>query len=216
MIITNKYIFIHIPKSAGNSVRDALQGGDWKKKESPPYRGHITLSELMGHVGKETINSRFKFAFVRNPWDRTLSLYSHYTQKGIESKKSTHEYVKWKKQGFNPWVINTLEHLHAHIRWGNDHLLQQQVAWLIPKMDFIGRFEHLIEDFGEICKHIKHETNIKHNRRTATHHKSYKDIYTKEARDKVAEVFAEDIKFFGFTFDSTATKNVGIIKENWR
>lgn len=207
MIFNNRYIFVHIPKVAGNSVRDALQGGNWKKRGMPPYRGHITLRDLIKKVGIKTINARFKFAFVRNPWDRTLSLYSHYIQKSTK-------YNDWKKQGFDFWAINTLEHLHTHIRWGEDHFLTQQVEWLEPGVDFVGRFEYLIEDFNEVSKHIGNKAQIKHNRRTSTNHKNYKDVYTEEAKEKVAKVFARDIDYFGFTFDSTAVKNIKFQNEN--
>ena len=60
----HRAIFIHIPKTAGSSVAQALFGGS----------RHVPYFEY------ERINPRkfkrfFKFSFVRNPWDRLVSTF---------------------------------------------------------------------------------------------------------------------------------------------
>lgn len=56
-------IFIHIPKTAGSSIQEALGHG-----------GHETIHHYMEQEG---FNRAFKFAFVRNPWDRFISMCFH-------------------------------------------------------------------------------------------------------------------------------------------
>ncbi len=57
-------IFIHIPKTAGVSLCEALYG--------TPIISHARLRHYQVVYDWQTYESYFKFAFVRNPWDRLL------------------------------------------------------------------------------------------------------------------------------------------------
>jgi len=60
-------IFIHIPKSAGNSIREQLYGG---------YAcGHTTLYWYTLALSLGEINDSFIYTIFRNPWDRIHSAY---------------------------------------------------------------------------------------------------------------------------------------------
>ena len=62
----HSFVFIHIPKTGGTSIRTALG------MASVPY--HLTARD-MWQIYPES-RSKFSFAFVRNPWDRIVS-YAH-------------------------------------------------------------------------------------------------------------------------------------------
>lgn len=64
-IRTDKVIFVHIPKTGGTSIRMSLKGMHLLKQ-------HRTMDEVPEWCD---IDDYFKFTFVRNPWDRILSLY---------------------------------------------------------------------------------------------------------------------------------------------
>ena len=57
------WVFIHIPKTGGTSIRSALGMGP------RPY--HVTAKAMWQKYPEWT--SKFAFAFVRNPWDRLVS-----------------------------------------------------------------------------------------------------------------------------------------------
>ncbi len=98
MIISDKYkyIFIGIPKTATTSTRHAfneiedreLTKGGTKTKTITLPLGHkdnvdsATALQIKSH-NPEIWDSYFKFAFVRNPWDRVVSWYFHALKRGI-------------------------------------------------------------------------------------------------------------------------------------
>ncbi len=158
-------------------------------------RGHITFRELEQTVGKDAVENKFKFSFTRNTWDRVLSLYSHFGQRSKQDPR----YIHWEKIGFDEWVKTELEGLKNHKRWGNDMFTQQQKEW-VSGVDFVGRFEHLEEDWKHVCDIIGTEVELLYTPRNKTKHKSYRNEYTQQSIEVVAKVFAEDIEYFGHKF----------------
>ena len=61
-----KTIYTHIPKCAGTSISLAMY------KEDP---WHYKMEDYKKNISKIKFNRYFKFAFVRNPFDRLLSSY---------------------------------------------------------------------------------------------------------------------------------------------
>ena len=77
-----KLLFIHIPKTGGTTISSLL--GLRTKDRSASLQTlfgdfgsvaleHLTLSQTGQFLTAEEFSSYFKFAFVRNPWDRTVS-----------------------------------------------------------------------------------------------------------------------------------------------
>jgi hypothetical protein len=91
MIISHRhrFIFAAIPKTGTHAVRQALRahlGPDdceqvaLFKESLLPYEelarvghGHLTLAQVRPHLGDAVFGSYFRFAFVRNPFDRFVS-----------------------------------------------------------------------------------------------------------------------------------------------
>lgn len=87
-------LFVWIPKTAGttlfNTLRDAL--GMQKRQSielflSFPQRGAVTFGHVsyldllaLGIVSKDFHESAYKFAFVRNPYDRAISLFNYFKE----------------------------------------------------------------------------------------------------------------------------------------
>ncbi|MDD4955629.1 MAG: sulfotransferase family 2 domain-containing protein [Candidatus Omnitrophica bacterium] len=74
-----KFIFFSNPRTGSESVRKALDpfSDIFSSVNDPVYNNHITPEELKNHFLKMgwDWDKYFKFCFVRNPWDRLVSIY---------------------------------------------------------------------------------------------------------------------------------------------
>jgi chondroitin 4-sulfotransferase 11 len=217
-----KFIFIHIQKTGGVSISNLL------RRYSPtttPGRGlrHISARRALKQV--ENPDDYFKFAFVRNPWDRLVSWYTMIDEarKGVADgtaepmtrrlikKNNLFKYVLRCGPTFDEFVINCTEK-----QWmGNGYysFTFNQLRYLTDKngevlVDFIGRFENLAQDISHVFDKLGLEASqleIPHENRSA--HSHYSEMYTPETREIVRKRFRRDIEFFGYEFE-TAPRQV--------
>lgn len=194
----HKFIFIHIPKTGGTSIEEALHdescqllAGEWdygRVRHAP--LNHLTLQELAdsGLVTPAQINAYFKFCFVRNPWDRLISEIS----------------CRW----LSPWFKDMP--MAQRIRYacaqaadptGIANHLRPQADFVTAtglQMDFIGRFEHLEDDFAEVCRLLGVKATLPHRNRSE--HRPYQEYYDAESRSLIAHTYRRDIDAFHYTF----------------
>lgn len=138
-------------------------------------------------VGDTTWNEYFTFGFVRNPWDRAASAYTrHFHNSEIDLKDG---FNMWIKAGARPWISK---------RQASEFLTDDnnQIA-----VDFVGRFEHIEQDYNHICDILKINTKLPH-RNKSTRSVPYQDLYTKETKEIVANWSKQDIELFGYKFDN--------------
>ncbi|WP_235736948.1 sulfotransferase family 2 domain-containing protein [Nocardioides alcanivorans] len=68
------------------------------------------------------------------------------------------------------------------------------------KADFVGRTENFHEDANQVRQRLGLEPLQVVPRRNKSTHGPYQDYYNELTRQKVAEVYAEDIDAFGYEF----------------
>ena len=190
-------LFVHITKSAGTSVAKSLFG-------ELPY--HYTAIEYRVIFGRRAFNRYFKFAFVRNPWDRLYSAYSYLRDGGWnEQDRAWYAQHLGQTPDFNTFVLDWLEpeRLHSHLH------LQPQSHFICdgkgrPLLDYLGYFETLPEDFAHIAQRLGIDSQLAHV--NASQRTDYRDIYTPTAIDKVQRLYRQDIENFGYAFDGLNTR----------
>jgi aromatic ring-cleaving dioxygenase len=182
------FIFIHITKTAGTSIGNAI---------GLPVKHHLTAKEVIAKIGKQKWNTAYKFTFVRNPWDKVVSLYE-YRRKKDKTK------IASRNIPFTEWVKLTLGPHSDPFYYNNVKSFQPQVEWLKDAegnidIDFIGKFESIHADFEQIKLAIGTSAELPHL--NATSRSNYRDYYTDETRQIIAAWYKEDIEAFGYTFD---------------
>lgn len=182
-----KIIQIHVPKSGGLTIRYSL----FNNKQSDRYM-HVYPKNP--HYSK-VINdpNYYKFTFVRNPWDKLVSGYL-FTLKKIKDPAFYKTIKKFKD--FNEFVLNVnKEQLLCSQRFA------PQINWIKDiNYNFIGRFENLQEDFYKICDDLQIERIELPYINNSVGRKNYKEYYTEEIKNIVADLYKEDIKYFNYKF----------------
>ena len=82
-----------------------------------------------------------------------------------------------------------------HIRWTQSHLLLEAPR----KVDFIGRYENLAEDWEEVASTIGLKERLPHQNRSARE-KGYRRYYDDQTRGLVEDFFKDDLKNFDYEF----------------
>jgi len=163
MIINHKrkFIFIHLPKCAGTSIKRALYpycdeydqffGGHPDAPEgNNEISKHSTAMEIKSFATEKRWNNYFTFTFVRNPIDRITSLYNwwHHTKGLFDIKKKEsicsmtfEEFVFSEETG--PSMLSSLISKDVKDSFVSD---KNRI-----ELDFIGKQESLGKDFGYIC-----------------------------------------------------------------
>ena len=163
MIINHKYkfIFIHVPKCAGTSIKRALYpycnkhdqffgGHPDVPEDNNEISKHSTAMEIKSFATEEKWKDYYSFAFVRSPIDRMISLYNwwHHTDGLFDLKKKEaicsmtfEEFVFSETTG--PSMLSSL--ISKDVK---DSFVSGERR---IELDFIGRQESLGKDFGYIC-----------------------------------------------------------------
>jgi len=218
-MISHKYkcIFVHIQRTAGNSIELVLEGislldKDFKATElwdnslhrgvPGPYkidnRGHwmhSSAEEIKKKCNPEEFNDYFKFSFVRNPWGRMASWYRLrcYNLKmkiGHTGVSCAARKTHWHGD-FATWLT------HPDLNSQTSMLYDNQGQCLV---DFIGRFESLQQDFNFICDEIKTPHKQLPHLNATESDEPYYEHYNDETRDIVGSRYSEDIENFGYQF----------------
>ena len=219
-------VFVHIPKVAGQSIeqffmdrlgldRDRDREALHLHNNDDPGRGtqklsHLSAAEYVdcGHMTAGDFAAYFKFAFVRNPWERILSEYRY--------RNYFHH------RSFRDFVLNKLpapgwDDKYRHVMPQYDMLHDAQGRLLV---DFVGRYENLQTDFDVVCARLGiQESTLPHRnssdkksrdrkrrlrnflfRNGENGHHRLDDFYDRETRDAVAELYRRDIETFGYRF----------------
>ena len=97
----NNFVFIHVPKTGGVSIRKSLFDQD--------IGPHTTALDQRIYMGKKKYNDFSVIAFVRNPWDRLVSAFFYLKGGGLGNKNDLllyRTYVQKYGDDFNSFIKN--------------------------------------------------------------------------------------------------------------
>lgn len=258
----HKFIFIHIPRTAGSSMEAVFKKKSGAKcpgkkiskanrnflaknkdtlslsKESEKNaradlvrlkmlvsnpKCHYILNDYKVALPSENFEEYFKFGFIRNPWDRLVSIYSNHNGKnpkifrgiikGIDKICDTtipdSELKKEMKvllncgAFMNRWKPNgNIEKIRSVIQLVATNLDPMYYLTDVDDVmiaDFVGKFENLEEDFAYVCEKIK-QPGLRLPKINKSKHKKYTEYYDDETQEIVAKLCKKTIEKFDYKF----------------
>jgi hypothetical protein len=204
-ILSSNFIFIHVPKCAGKAISRRLGG------VTRGIPSHAPLS----FFSSEITDSRFSFGFVRNPWDRAVSIYTYLSSKPLR-RHDDKEYIDiTKKLDFKQWLLRDDFYIKGDNLEEKDKprpiQSRTQLYW-VEGCDYIGKVETIDEDLAIIAAKINLKerwwlrklfgTRLK--RRNTSPRADYQSYYDEESREFIAEHFSSEIERFSYTFNTSS------------
>jgi hypothetical protein len=193
-----KAIYLRVPKVANTSIRHTFGEGE-KRRVYPGFLRHRYPNHLI-------------FSFVRNPWSRLVSTYRH---KILAEKISNVHYLDGVHRGFVklgfPFRVGMpfeefAEFVCALPDARTEKHLKSQCYFLVHRgllvPRFIGRFETIARDWGELCAKLGANAElVRYNRTDGLPYPTY---YSPHLVNLVGDRYREDIVRFGYQFDPLA------------
>jgi hypothetical protein len=197
-----KIAFIHIPKTAGQSIEDLfefeLDNHHYFGNNNGHDFSHCTIKNMQSKID---ISNFFKFSFVRNPFDRLVSEFFYRSE-------LKHNWVfkrlKMKKYSFEDFVNGFYEYkLSFDINKSSDesHFYSQFEFVCIDNkisVDFLGRFENFKNDISILKKKFNINKNIIHKNKTNHYH--YSLYYNTTTKSMVENIYEKDLSVFNYDF----------------
>jgi len=224
-----KIIYFWSPKSACTSVVKSVLDSMGKLNEAlsynrwvHDYRSEILCNQRMGMVEfKQQYSDYRKIFFVRNPYDRAASCYSHFTSYIIEEHDIKNE---WTQQTFlqflgflesssfpsgKPFLDTVLYHACPQLPT-EDCLLKESIDDIIKVEDILTNKDF----FKSLDLDLKPEHFIVGNSyhhlssyRKGTSSTFYEKMYREPGvREKVEHMYKTDLEFAGYTWEDFASK----------
>jgi hypothetical protein len=196
-----QFLFIHIQKTAGTSLHTLLveRVPDAAQHEIARTR-HASAMWAMEALGEDAFKRLFRFAFVRNPYDRLLSWYAMIEQTPLERCTHLQRSVRLNCAGFEQFVLRGPMLVAPEL---TVPLMQNQIDFISDRrgrslVNFVGRFERLAEDAAVVLGRIGIRAELPHD--NASTHAHYRDAYSVKMRATVRWRFRRDFDAFKYRF----------------
>ena len=199
----HRFVFFAVPRTGTHAIRAALQpclgDDDWRQfalggQARLPVpaiarlgHGHVSLRQLQAGAPGVAWSGYFKFAMVRNPYDRFVSVCAMLNKRNAGYAGRERAFMK---------------RALAAPRFQRRVLVRPQCELLLDAggalgMDFVGRYETLQASFDEACGRIGIPA-APLSRRNAAPHSGFHSYYDDELRGMVADFYRSDFRLFGY------------------
>ncbi|TBV25490.1 hypothetical protein DMZ43_11120 [Meridianimaribacter sp. CL38] len=217
-MVSHKYkcIFIHIPKTGGETVISLIDDSD---KSIPK---HANAAQIRDYLGEDKWNEYYKFSIVRNPFDLAISMYSH-LRKPLYEKENIIK--KYGKSLLNP--VNACETAcnysfskYCEIVFDQAQIQEEESKKDWPVFHFKPQYDWLIdyqssliidniilfENYDLGLKGVMEDLGISKNtvipKKNKSKHMHYSKYYTKKSYEIVQKHYSKDIEKFNYTFEN--------------
>ena len=181
-----KFIWFRVAKVGTRTILNYL-----KENEVPLDVEHGSWL----HYPELSFDSYFKFAFVRNPWDRLISCWNNKVVKQNYFRFDDNNYKKMKVfENFVNYVSG------LSIDKCDRHLRSQSALIDLNMLDYLGRMETFDDDASYIFQVLGLPKNKIAHKNVTSNKQSYEAYYNDHLAKKVAQIYRKDIQIFGYQF----------------
>ncbi|MEL6928966.1 MAG: sulfotransferase family 2 domain-containing protein [Cyanobacteria bacterium J06600_6] len=192
--------------------------GDLSQKLFP--NKHLPPAILKAWLPETIWNDYYKFVFVRNPWDWFVSEWKYHFKPGKVSPsqlirnpyalaRQYKNYPKMKSLNSKKvFEVEDIDFLFNHLQRNfpvfpnAQGLFQSHYVCDVNGrqiVDYVAKFETIQDDFEKIKQNLKLDISLPHLNKTK--HSSFQSYFTQKSRRRVAELWANDIERFEYSFD---------------
>lgn len=152
---------------------------------------HVPARELRDQLGAELWDGLYTFSIIRNPFERVLSLYQFLRANGKLAGLSFTDYVR---------QLSSSEDFDYHGHYlSNFGYLTDVGGRLLVREVF--RYENRAADIAVIAERTRCPELLQRTRRVyETGADEYRHRYDAETRHRVEQLFADDLREFGYSF----------------
>ena len=189
-----KWFFVHVNKAAGSSFWQ-VACKDLPRIETKNADGtenwsihHQPAAHWLKHP---QLKNYTPVSIIRNPWDRALSYYTFHTQvlciKNMNDPYWSKLHSRLIREGFKgAWMPGGTYDVARHV--------PPQISYL----DERSRYFRVEDQVNELLKFTGQTGMPKVN--VSPRDRDYRAYYDDELKDRIATIFADDIKLGGYTF----------------
>lgn len=190
-----KFIYWKNPKAACSSILQILLDNKIIDNEILHKKQKI---ESVGWMHACKHYDYFQFSFVRNPWDRFVSLYLDKTKSVIGTKWEMREWARYKDHSFEDFAKAILK------RGPNEIDRHSRAQFLnlnrLNGINYIGKIENFSRNIKTVSKKLGIEKLEIHKINSTKERKAYQCYYNEETKEIVAEMYKRDIELFKYKY----------------
>lgn len=153
--------------------------------------GHLSFQDVRPFLGEEAWQNYFKFAFVRNPFDRFISYCAFATSRDgafLRDPKGVMRHFLFTAPPLQHMVFKPQ---HVFLT-GSDGALQS---------DLLGKVETMQQSYDRIAARIGIASTTL-ERVNASRHGDWRGYYDAELIGGVERIYGRDLELLGYTFDA--------------
>jgi len=211
-----KSVYFFIPKVACTSIKSViaqylgLNNFD-NSTENTDVHHQIDFPYIIKNEAINTYQHYFKFAFVRNPWDRLVSCYKNKITDTPNLNNITYVkgvgvislnnygvnrfYAGMSFQEFVDIIADTPDETSDDHFKSQTRIISDNHGNIIP--DYIGKFENISKDFMYVLKHIRlSEYKLPNLNKSSTQKTCYQNFFNKKTEKIILKRYEQDINNF--------------------